>query len=196
MTAARRLAAILAAEAVRRAASKTHWRLILPTPDPSSRSDWPLHVDTGQRIAAIFRTLDTVAPSRLTHHAIPQERFDPRVSRSKRAWTKSAKAFLKQKYVLYLFPSRELTPHRWRVRRQGEWSGRTRLRGFGPQPETRVGARSEFFIWIRCNALKSLDSAKGIQGNASNFPCFSLDSFAGSSPLGCVRVSIRPGSPP
>jgi hypothetical protein len=35
MTAARRLAAILAAEAARRAASKTHWRLILPTPYPS-----------------------------------------------------------------------------------------------------------------------------------------------------------------
>jgi hypothetical protein len=49
MTAARRLAAILAAEAVRRAASKTHWRLILPTPYPSSRSDWPLHVDSRHR---------------------------------------------------------------------------------------------------------------------------------------------------
>src|ERR1700679_3910547 len=44
----------------------------------------------------------------LTHHAIPQERFDPCVSRSKRSGKKSAKAFLKQKYVLYLFPSREL----------------------------------------------------------------------------------------
>jgi hypothetical protein len=28
-----------------------------------------------------------------------------------------------------------------------------------------------FFIWIRCNPLKSPDSAKGIQGNASLFPC-------------------------
>jgi hypothetical protein len=27
-----------------------------------------------------------------------------------------------------------------------------------------------FFIWIRCNPLKSPESAKGIQGNASVFP--------------------------
>jgi hypothetical protein len=62
-----------------------------------------------------------------------------------RTLPKSAKAFLKQKYVLYLFPSGELTPRRWRVRRQGEWSG-TRLRGFGPQPGTRVGAEENFLF--------------------------------------------------
>jgi hypothetical protein len=33
----------------------------------------------------------------------------------------------------------------------------------------------EFFIWIRCNPLKSPDSAKGIQGNPSLFVWFSLD---------------------
>jgi hypothetical protein len=56
MTAARRLAAILAAEAVRRAASKTHWRLILPTPYPSSRSDWPLHVGSSRPVSAKKRS--------------------------------------------------------------------------------------------------------------------------------------------
>jgi hypothetical protein len=29
---------------------------------------------------------------------------------------------------------------------------------------------ANFFIWIRCNPLKSPDSAKGIQGNPSDFP--------------------------
>jgi hypothetical protein len=38
-----------------------------------------------------------------------------------------------------------------------------------PQPETRVEARKDFFIWIRRNPLKSPDSAKGIQGNPSFF---------------------------
>jgi hypothetical protein len=45
-----------------------------------------------------------------------------------------------------------------------------------------VGARSrrqkDFFIWILCNPLKRLDSAKGIQGNASFFPWISLDLLA------------------
>jgi hypothetical protein len=35
-----------------------------------------------------------------------------------------------------------------------------------------------FFIWIRCNPLKSPNSAKGIQGNASFFPWFYLDLLA------------------
>jgi hypothetical protein len=34
-----------------------------------------------------------------------------------------------------------------------------------------------FFIWIRCNPLKSAESAKGIQGNPSFFPWISLDLF-------------------
>jgi hypothetical protein len=33
----------------------------------------------------------------------------------------------------------------------------------------------KFFIWIRRNPLKSPDSAKEIQGNPSDFPCFYLD---------------------
>jgi hypothetical protein len=33
----------------------------------------------------------------------------------------------------------------------------------------------KFFIWIRCNPLKSPDSTKGIQGNASFFAWISLD---------------------
>jgi hypothetical protein len=35
---------------------------------------------------------------------------------------------------------------------------------FCSQPETRVKARPDFFIWIRCNPLKSPDSAKEKQG--------------------------------
>jgi hypothetical protein len=34
---------------------------------------------------------------------------------------------------------------------------------------------AEIFIWIRRNPLKSLDSAKGIQGNPSLFPWIPLD---------------------
>jgi hypothetical protein len=40
------------------------------------------------------------------------------------------------------------------------------------QGETR---EKDFFIWIRCNLLKSHDSAKGIQGNPSLFPWIPLD---------------------
>jgi hypothetical protein len=36
-------------------------------------------------------------------------------------------------------------------------------------------SKKDFFIWIRCNPLKSPDSTKGIQGNASFFPWISLD---------------------
>jgi hypothetical protein len=49
-----------------------------------------------------------------------------------------------------------------------EWDG---LRRFA-KPEN---GRSKIFIWIRRNPLKSPDSAKGIQGNASFFPWFYLD---------------------
>jgi hypothetical protein len=45
---------------------------------------------------------------------------------------------------------------------------------FGAQPERRVGIGKDFFIWIRCNPLKSPDSDEGIQGNPSIFPWFSL----------------------
>jgi hypothetical protein len=58
---------------------------------------------------------------------------------------------------------------------------------FCSQPETRVEARPDFFIWIRCNPLKSPDSAKEEQGNASFFPWFSLDCLGGTSSLGCGR---------
>jgi hypothetical protein len=49
MTVDCRLAGILAGETARRVASKTHWRLILPTSYPSSRSDWPIHIDSRRR---------------------------------------------------------------------------------------------------------------------------------------------------
>ena len=54
-----------------------------------------------------------------------------------------------------------------------------RVSGFGdcPQPVARVKPEKKFFIFFRCNPLKSPDSAKGIQGNARIFPWFSLDSF-------------------
>jgi hypothetical protein len=48
------------------------------------------------------------------------------------------------------------------------------LETFGQQPQTRVAGKKNFFIWIRCNPLKSPDSAKGIQGNPSLFPWFYL----------------------
>ena len=38
----------------------------------------------------------------------------------------------------------------------------------------RLPEETKFFIWIRCNPLKSPESAKGIQGNTSNFICISL----------------------
>jgi hypothetical protein len=43
-------------------------------------------------------------------------------------------------------------------------------KAFRAQPDTRVEAREDFFIWIRRNPLKNPKSAKGIQGNASFFP--------------------------
>ncbi|HEY5205945.1 MAG TPA: hypothetical protein VIJ63_15265 [Roseiarcus sp.] len=52
------------------------------------------------------------------------------------------------------------------------------------QPETRVQRAADFFIWIRRNPLKSLDSAKRIQGNASFFPWISLDFLAANSRAG------------
>jgi hypothetical protein len=53
--------------------------------------------------------------------------------------------------------------------------------GFGDikPPQLRPSAdalakEKKFFIWIRCNPLKSPDSAKGIQGNPSLFIWISL----------------------
>jgi hypothetical protein len=57
-----------------------------------------------------------------------------------------------------------------------------RKSGLPQQPETRVETGPEFFIWIRCNPLKSRDSTKEIQGNASLFAWFSLDFLASDSP--------------
>jgi hypothetical protein len=54
---------------------------------------------------------------------------------------------------------------------------------------TREASRSgeEFFSFFRCNPLKSPDSTKGIQGNASFFPWIPLDFLARDSPIGCIR---------
>jgi hypothetical protein len=69
---------------------------------------------------------------------------------------------------------------------------------FRLQPDTRVKAGGDFFIWIRCNPLKSPDSTKGIQGNTSFFPWFYLDSFGFTWPelaswLNSVAASIVGG---
>jgi hypothetical protein len=102
------------------------------------------------------------------------------------------KGFSKTEIRVISLPISRTRRRRWRVRRQGEWSGRTRLRASGPQPGTRVGDRRDFFIWIRRNALKSPISAKGMQGNASDFPWISLDLFARRSRLSCILASIGP----
>ena len=61
-----------------------------------------------------------------------------------------------------------------RTTRQASWSGR------------------RFFYFFRSNPLISLESKKGIQGNASFFPFFSLHFLARDSPAGCISGS-RPG---
>jgi hypothetical protein len=45
-------------------------------------------------------------------------------------------------------------------------------------------ASGDFFIFFGCNPLKSPDSAKGIQGNASLFAWISLDFLAVNSRAG------------
>jgi hypothetical protein len=49
------------------------------------------------------------------------------------------------------------------------------------------GAEGNFFICFSRNPLKSPDSTKGIQGNASFFPWIHLDFLAQNSPAGCIR---------
>jgi hypothetical protein len=48
--------------------------------------------------------------------------------------------------------------------------------------------RANFFIWIRCNPLKSPDSTKGIQGNPRSFAWFSLDFLGGDSLVSCILM--------
>ena len=58
------------------------------------------------------------------------------------------------------------------------------LSGIDSQPPRRVERKPDFFIWIRRNPLKSPDSAKGIQGNPSDFSLVFLLFLAPNSPLG------------
>jgi hypothetical protein len=44
--------------------------------------------------------------------------------------------------------------------------------------KTQCDTEEVFFVWIRCNPLKSPVSAKGIQGNPSFFPWICLDFLA------------------
>jgi hypothetical protein len=66
-------------------------------------------------------------------------------------------------------------------------------RGSNPVPHEaqREGnrERKKFFIWIRCNPLKSPESAKKIQGNASFFACFNLDLLGFIWPPSRTRVN-------
>jgi hypothetical protein len=59
-------------------------------------------------------------------------------------------------------------------------------------PEAQPGENREpkkFFIWIRSNPLKSPESAKEIQGNASFFACFNLDLLGFIWPPTRTRIS-------
>jgi hypothetical protein len=60
-----------------------------------------------------------------------------------------------------------------RLRRKKREKGE--LETLRAQPRGRAEKGEEFFIFFRCNPLKSPDSAKGIQGNASYFTWFYLD---------------------
>jgi hypothetical protein len=59
-----------------------------------------------------------------------------------------------------------------------------RRQGRFAQPLTRVKLTADFFIFFASNSLKSLDSAKGIQGNTSDFPWIYLDFLAANSRFG------------
>jgi hypothetical protein len=59
------------------------------------------------------------------------------------------------------------------------------------QPERVLGRPRDFFIWIRRNPLKSPDSAKEKQGNASLFACFYLLFLAGSSRAKLYQPGFR-----
>src|SRR5258707_4397534 len=72
------------------------------------------------------------------------------------------------------------------------------------QPGRVLGSAGKFFIWIRRNPLKSPDSAKGIQGNASLFPwiplvllAFPCSKFARPVVSAGRRLTVlgRPGAP-
>ena len=92
---------------------------------------------------------------------IPLSRRNARLSRARQ----SAPTFLdKIRSLLYVFI---LTDQRAGPQPGGE-SPRLFEKPSRPQPGARVRGEEEFFIWIRCNPLKSPDSAKGIQGNPSN----------------------------
>jgi hypothetical protein len=73
MTVDCRLAGILAGETARRVASKTHWRLILPTSYPSSRSDWPIHIDSRRR----SNVSNAQTPAVCRPRGDPERSFDP-----------------------------------------------------------------------------------------------------------------------
>jgi hypothetical protein len=82
----------------------------------------------------------------------------------------------------------------WRGPRAGE-AARNGVRDLeGSTIREASSANGDFFIWIRRNPLKSLDSTKGIQGNPRNFPWFFLHFLARNSPYSCAfaALGVRP----
>jgi hypothetical protein len=78
-----------------------------------------------------------------------------------------SKVFSKTAICVTYVPSRQIRAP-LAVRQRGT-ERRNAFEMFRPQPGRRVEAEGNFFIWIRCNPLKSPDSAKENQGNASFF---------------------------
>jgi len=78
-----------------------------------------------------------------------------------------SKVFLKPQFVLHMFQAAKFG-RRWRSG-SGETERQNAFEMFRSQSGRRVEAEGNFFIWIRCNPLKSPDSAKENQGNASFF---------------------------
>jgi hypothetical protein len=81
-----------------------------------------------------------------------------------------SKAFSKTRICVTYLRAEQLG-RRWRVRQREEMERRN---AFELTTRNAIWGRREFLIWIRCNPLKSPDSAKEKQGNPSLFPWFYL----------------------
>jgi hypothetical protein len=93
---------------------------------------------------------------------------------------KSVQLFAKTEILCYTFPLRQIKP--------APLAGGWRETGLKETPFEVFVAESEggkdFFIWIRCNPLKSPDSAKEIQGNPSFF-------FLGGNRAGAIGNCVN-----
>jgi hypothetical protein len=70
-------------------------------------------------------------------------------------------------------------PHTGRPRKE-----RKRFGTFAHSPRRELRRARNFLIWIRCNPLKSLESAKEIQGFLLGFIWFYLDLLGANSRAG------------